>query len=195
MGIYVAEVSWGFWVVFLVIYEVFWAMKEPWQSWQDERKTISASRSTWPRFWSLTLWSRLWTHFVAFSARINMYMVHSMLNDAMLLFKACSDPNSNYDGSCHKHFEKVFEQQLQGPVPWLHHILIKIWVDRYLSWYWNKISPATFRSFRLNWAHEHVSKVLPVFSILAQAPSLKVSGAWNLHVEKAACSEPIIFKA
>jgi hypothetical protein len=32
MGIYVAEVSRGFWAVFLVVSEVFGAMKEPWQS-------------------------------------------------------------------------------------------------------------------------------------------------------------------
>jgi hypothetical protein len=44
-------------------------------------------------------------------------MVHSMLNDTTLLLKACSDPNSNYDESHHKHFKKALERQLQGPVP------------------------------------------------------------------------------
>jgi hypothetical protein len=32
-GIYVAEVSWGFWVVFVVVSEVFEAMEGPWQRW------------------------------------------------------------------------------------------------------------------------------------------------------------------
>jgi len=61
--------------------------------------------------------SRLWTHFMAFSARINMYMAHSMLNDTTLLFKVCSHPNSNYDGSHHKRFEKALERQLPGTIP------------------------------------------------------------------------------
>jgi hypothetical protein len=36
---------------------------------------------------------QLWTHFVAFSGHINIDMVHLMLNDMTLLFKACLNAN------------------------------------------------------------------------------------------------------
>ena len=43
-----------------------------------------------------------WTHFIAFAGCINMYMVLSILNDMTMSFKAHSDINSNYDGSCQR---------------------------------------------------------------------------------------------
>ena len=125
----------------------------------------------WPRFWSLILWSHLWTHFIAFSAHINMYTAHSMLNDTTMSFKACSDANSNYDGSCHKGFEKALEQQLLGLIPSLHHVLIKTWVYRYLSWYWNRKFPCNIQRFHVELNPQACLKGPPSFGILAQAPS------------------------